>query len=155
RIGRRPEDYAGPMARRRDRDLQRPSHGDEHRPSRSARARRHPSRAWVRGENLSRLLCGLATAGAGGGDNTRTLVGLERVEDDMSRILFFAGVAAGVLLPISKMSAALDPELNKPYQFHIVVRVAAHPQLTETFKERLRSQLQDIWREALGDMADV
>src|SRR5262249_27502004 len=54
-----------------------------------------------------------------------------------------------------KMSAALDPELNKPYQFHIVVRVAAHPQLTETFKERLRSQLQDIWREALGDMADV
>src|SRR5262245_24957411 len=73
----------------------------------------------------------------------------------MLRILFALGATFGWCVSAPAALAALNPELDKPYHYQIVLRCARHPQLTEVFKERLQRELQDALRGALGDMAEV
>jgi tetratricopeptide (TPR) repeat protein len=51
--------------------------------------------------------------------------------------------------------AALDPELEKPYELTVVLRVAEHRLLTDVFQGRLESELRDQLRAALGKLATV
>src|SRR5438093_27188 len=73
----------------------------------------------------------------------------------MSRIAVLLGVTTVTLLHVPTAAAALNPELDKPYHFQIVLRVAPHPQLTDVFKERLGRALQDSVQSALGDAGEV
>jgi hypothetical protein len=51
--------------------------------------------------------------------------------------------------------AALDPEVDKPYQLTVVVHVASRPPLTASFAEQIKRELGDSLRAALGDLAQV
>ncbi len=52
-------------------------------------------------------------------------------------------------------SAALDPEIDKPYQLTVVVQVAQRPPLTAAFGDRVRHELRDSLRAAIGDLGRV
>lgn len=71
----------------------------------------------------------------------------------MSRLLLAAG--ACLLLWFADLRAALDAEVNKPYQFRVALKVASHRLLTPYFKDRLQLDLRDILQNALGAMAEV
>jgi hypothetical protein len=51
--------------------------------------------------------------------------------------------------------AALDPELDKPYRFRIVLVMAKHPLLTPVFEKRMLDELKGGFQAALGRLADV
>src|SRR5438270_12603026 len=51
--------------------------------------------------------------------------------------------------------AQLDPELDKPYLFQVVVRVAENRFLTPIFQEQLQGELRDQLRLELGPLAKV
>jgi hypothetical protein len=62
-----------------------------------------------------------------------------------------------VVLPLlpAAASADLDPEVKKPYDLRVALRVAPHRVLTSVFKDKLQRDLHDILQGALGVMAEV
>ncbi len=52
-------------------------------------------------------------------------------------------------------SAALDPELKTPYQLHIILHFADHPQITPAYRDRVGRDLEDSVQAALGDLGHV
>ncbi len=62
---------------------------------------------------------------------------------------------SSVLVPSSPVRAALDPEVNKPYQLHVVLSIAENRQLTKLFKEQVERELRDSLRAAYGDLCEV
>src|SRR5438128_1206337 len=70
----------------------------------------------------------------------------------MSRLLVAALVLTG--LPWSAQ-AALDPELQKPYELNVVLHIAAHPLLTPVFRSQVEHQLRDHLQGALEGLANV
>lgn len=66
----------------------------------------------------------------------------------MSRTLLTVLVLA---LAPSFAYAALDPELNTPYEFQVVLRVAKHRLLTSVFKKQVQRELHDSLQAALGE----
>jgi tetratricopeptide (TPR) repeat protein len=51
--------------------------------------------------------------------------------------------------------AALPAELDKPYQMDVVLQVGADRVLTEVFKQQLARELNDLLRQAFGNLAQV
>jgi hypothetical protein len=70
----------------------------------------------------------------------------------MSR--FWLAVFGFALAPVSA-SAALDPELNAPYQLCVVLRLPESRVFTKLFRDQTRSGLQDILQAALGKVGEV
>lgn len=52
-------------------------------------------------------------------------------------------------------SAALDPDVRKPYQLQVVLHVAPNRQLTQVFKDQLRRELRDSLQTQLGPLGQV
>lgn len=50
---------------------------------------------------------------------------------------------------------AADPDTSKPYQYHVVLRIAPHRLLTRAFRQQLRGDLQDGVQAAFGPVAIV
>jgi tetratricopeptide (TPR) repeat protein len=76
----------------------------------------------------------------------------------MTRLL--AKPQAALLLALCSLglcgqARALDPELDKPYEVQVVLRVAPNRLLTPIFKEQLRRDLQQGLQAALGAMGKV
>ena len=55
----------------------------------------------------------------------------------------------------SSSFAALDPELKTPYQLHIILHFADHPQITAAYRDRVGRDLEDAVQAALGDLGHV
>lgn len=70
----------------------------------------------------------------------------------MSRI-FVALLMLGVLPAVA--NAGLNPEMDEPYQYNIVVHFGKNRLLTPVFKQRVMNELRDWFEGALGDMAKV
>jgi tetratricopeptide (TPR) repeat protein len=51
--------------------------------------------------------------------------------------------------------AELDPERDKPYELQVILKVAEHRLLTDVFIDRIRNELRDSLRAALGNLAHV
>ena len=62
---------------------------------------------------------------------------------------FLVAMAVGITLP-SGVNAA-DSEITRPYDFRVILHIAPHRLLTQTFRRRLRDELQDGIQSALGD----
>jgi hypothetical protein len=58
-------------------------------------------------------------------------------------------------LAAAPSATALEAEADKPYQLQVVLQVTEHRMLTDVFKDRLRRELRDSLRAALGDLAKV
>jgi hypothetical protein len=71
----------------------------------------------------------------------------------MSRFLLAIGC---LLVPAAQARAdKLDPELDKPYRFQVVLHIAGDRQLTRTFQDQVARELRANLRAALGDLAEV
>ncbi len=70
-----------------------------------------------------------------------------------SRIFLLSSLCS--LCLCGESSAALDPQLKKPYQLRIVLHFAEHPQITPAFQERVGRELGDAVQAALGDLGIV
>src|SRR5262245_45406844 len=86
-----------------------------------------------------------APAPASGAANPRSIL--------MSRV-WVSALAVLTLWP-ALSSADLVPEVNKPYELRVALRVAHHRLLTSVFKDKLQRDLHDILQGALGPMAEV
>lgn len=71
----------------------------------------------------------------------------------MSRFLLL--VVGLLLVPCSTLHAALDPELEQPYQLQVVLHTGKHRLLTKIFQQQVRRELQDGLQAAFGDMVKV
>ena len=60
-----------------------------------------------------------------------------------------------LLLAPGLANAALDPELEKPYELTIVLDVGKHRILTEVFRQQIRRELRDGLQAAFGDAVRV
>ena len=58
------------------------------------------------------------------------------------------------LIPASA-NAQLDAELDKPYEFQVVLQIAKHRLLTDVFKKQVQRELEDGLQAAFGSMAKV
>lgn len=70
----------------------------------------------------------------------------------MGRVLL-AGMAGW--LAVAAGVRAADAESTKPYDYRIILRVAPHALLTDTFRRQLRDEIQDDVQAALGPLAQV
>jgi tetratricopeptide (TPR) repeat protein len=71
----------------------------------------------------------------------------------MLRVAVFVGVVFSGLGGLAR--ADLPAELDKPYKLQVVLHIAKHRQLTETFKDLLESELRDSLQAGLGKFATV
>src|SRR5713101_8244653 len=70
----------------------------------------------------------------------------------MSRLLVATLVLAG--LPWSAQ-AALEPELQKPYELNVVLHIAEHPLLTPVFRGQVERELHAHLQSTLEGLANV
>ena len=161
--------HAAALARCRNRDVQRSSHGDEHGVDRSARCRALSSRipaAWPR-----RIPISFATwrsydksLSHRGHRDHRGIAKMFRFQQATwnSTVRRFAHslrlppcILCVLCVLCGSSFAALDPEAKKPYLLTIVLRVAPHRLLTPVFKGSFRAEPRDSLQASLGKVAEV
>jgi hypothetical protein len=64
-------------------------------------------------------------------------------------------IAACLAIPSNLAAAGLDGEVDKPYQFRVIVLIAKNPVFTPAFKDRVKRGLQGALQGDLGDSAEV
>src|SRR5262245_30765643 len=70
----------------------------------------------------------------------------------MSRYLL---VIVCLILSGASARAGLDPELDKPYQLRVVLRMGENREFTPLFQDRVKRGLQDALQAALGNLGQV
>lgn len=70
----------------------------------------------------------------------------------MARLLL---ILSCFLIPVSSSSAALDPNMETPYQLQVVLHMSKHRLLTRVFHQQVQRELEDGLQAAFGAMAKV